>query len=440
MFHKKFNEIANLYPDNPAIFWEGNIISYRELNNLSDEIAKTLIADGIKTGSIVPMQLKRGPLLIAYSLGIMKAGAIYVPISSDTPPSRLEYILNDIKKEPLTDDAIAIYYTSGSTGMPKGVVLSHSNILAFCKMHAELFAFSNNTRSGIQADVGFDSFILLTFPTLYSGGTIYLMNEIERISLIGMHRFLMKNKIDMLFLTTQFAVEYMKGFDNKYLKTLLLGGEAIHTYVPRSYEVYNLYGPTECTVYVTAYKLKAGDAGDIPIGVPTGLNRIYLVNDEICISSPQVALSYLGRPDETAQKFVPNPYYDPNTDDSCYCLMYRTGDLAKWSDNGELLFRGRIDKMVKISGYRIELGEIEIALLKHSDISAACVIARQNNNDEAFLVAYLVPRTGSIDIDAIKVFLLQSLPSYMIPRKFMVLEYLPLDKRTNKVDISSLPL
>lgn len=437
MFYHHFREIAAAYPNSPAIVWQDDTMSYAELDKRSDAIAAELSLRGVSQGDIVPVTLPRGAEWIAHSIGVMKAGAAYAPVSPSLPPERLKYILGDLQCHKAPDGAIAVYYTSGSTGEPKGVILTHEGVTAFCKAHAELVGLSHGVRGGVQADVGFDSFLLSTLPVLYSGGTIFLMSDAERLSLVGIHRYLMKHRIDTVFLTTQLAVEYMRAFDNRHLKTLLTGGEALRTYTPRDYTVYNLYGPTECTVYVTAHKLAENDSGDIPIGAPTGRNRVYLVDGELCVSGPQVAAGYLGRADET--RFVPNPYYAPDADEPSYARMYKTGDLAEWTDHGELLYRGRIDNQVKISGYRIEPGEIEIALAKHPDVLAACVVVQRAQDGELLLAAYCVPRNHSVSPDALKVFLSQILPVYMIPRKFILLDTLPIDARTGKVDVSALP-
>ncbi len=239
------------------------------------------------------------------------------------------------------------------------------------------------------------------------------MNDRERVSLVGIHRFLLKHKIDIIFLTTQLAVEYMRSFDNKTLKTLLTGGEALRSHTQRSYAVYNLYGPAECTVYVTAHRVLSEDSGDIPIGYPTGQNRITLIDSELCVSGPQVALGYLGR--------------EP------FGKTYHTGDFAEFAANGELLYRGRIDDMVKISGYRIEPGEIEAALAAYPGIMAARVTV----NGE-IITAHLAANANNVAKEALVAYLERRLPAYMIPRVYKFMSELPLDERTGKVKLAAL--
>ena len=415
----------------------GRVVSYKALDAWSDALCAELAARHVGPRDIVALPGPCDETWIARFLGILKAGAACAPISPSMPAERVDFIAHDIASGTDADDSMIVYYTSGSTGAPKGVVLSRSGVSALCRAHVSLCALTCGTKAGVQADVGFDSFALSTLPVLYAGGTLYLMNEAERNSLVGVHRFLMKHRIDITFLTTQFATAYMRAFDNPYLKTLLTGGEAIHSHTPRGYAVYNLYGPTECTVYVTAHKLRADDEGDIPIGTPTGENRVMIEDGELCVSGPQLALGYLNQPEETAMRFVPNPHYDPAVDAPHYARMYRTGDCAQLDAHGALRYRGRRDNQVKISGHRIEPGEVESALMKHPDLACVCVRANRTPAGEAFLTAYCAPQKIAPQI--LKEFLARSLPAYMIPRHFVMMDELALDMRTGKVDLSALP-
>jgi non-ribosomal peptide synthetase component F len=417
-----FHETVSLYPDKPAIVFKGETVTYSELEKRSFSCAEELRQAGFGAGSVVPVRLGRGAAWLAFTLGVARLGAAYVPLSPAIPKKRLKIILHDAetKLDPGLG-AMAIYYTSGSTGEPKGVILTHSNIVAFCKAHLALAEYAPGTRAAVQADVGFDSWVLITLPILLSGGTLYIMEDAERMSLMGIHRFIMKYKAEAAFFTTCLGIEYMRTFDNKYLKTLFVGGEALRSYTPRSYAVWNVYGPAECTVYVTAYRLQPGDGGDIPIGTPLGQNAIEIIDGEICISGPQVSPGYLNRPDETAKRFIKG---------ADGLVRYHTGDLGEWDDNGELRYRGRVDDQVKISGYRIEPGEVEIVMLRHGGIQAAKVFVKERTK----LAAWYVPSEKQLAAADLRKHLSESLPEYMIPREFIPLDKIPLDPRTGKVD------
>jgi non-ribosomal peptide synthetase component F len=424
---------------------------------------------------IIPVTEPAGIEWFIQVLGIMAAGFAAVPISSVIPTERKEFILSDIgKTDTLDKDAALIYYTSGSTGTPKGVVLTHTGILAFSIMHGELF-FRDNLHqenclpqeatllqevslpqeatlsqeisllkkenspqelhiqnAAVIADPSFDAFLLSTFPQLLYGITLYIAPDEVRASLVNLHKFLLKNKIDITFLSTQLALSYMRTFDNRTLKILLTGGEALRGYVPRSYRMYNLYGPCEGTVYVAMHQLTAIDTDnptDIPIGKETGRNHILLIDDEIYITGSQLAAGYLNRPEETAERFIPNPYYKPDIEDPSYARMYKTGDRASYDENGELRFRGRTDKQVKISGYRIETDEIEAKIMSCVGIVGTKVSAVTDRNGETILQAICV---GDTDEITLRRELQNKLPKAMIPAIIRFESEIKTDPRTGK--------
>jgi non-ribosomal peptide synthetase component F len=414
-FYDLFHSSIQNHGDKIAVIENGKTITYAELLKKAIAYSKSLPKDEL----IIPVFETAGVDWYIKVLGIMYAKKAAVPISKVFPKERADFILDDIKKvSDLPEGAALIYYTSGSTGSPKGVILTHTGIIANINAFGEHFFHNGLDKAAINSDPSFDAFILLSLPSLVFGITIYIVPEEYKASLVGLHKFLLKNKIDITFLTTQLAVSYMRAFDNKTLKLLLTGGEALRSYTKRSYEVWNLYGPCEATIYVLAHKLTEADEKnpfDIPIGKPVGENKVELIDGEICITGPQVAVGYLNRPDETAKVFIEN--------------MYKTGDLAELDEMNEFRFRGRRDNQIKISGYRIEPGEIEAKILGCDGILSAKVTALKNDNGEYILTAVCV---GNSDESRLRQKLEKVLPRAMIPANIKFVSEIKSDPRTGK--------
>jgi non-ribosomal peptide synthetase component F len=427
-YFSALKEAAKHFGDKTAVCALGQTITYNELIEAAEAFGKN-----IKAGSVLPVTKPSGIDWFVETLGIISAGAAAVPVSTVLPQKRADFITDEIKNAAdVFDDAAMIYYTSGSTGNPKGVVLTNTGILSFCRMHGEKFALCEITAAAVCSDPGFDAFLLMSFPALLFGATLYIAPEEVRASLVSLHKFLLKNRIDITFLTTQLAVSYMRAFDNKYLKTLLTGGEAIRAYTPRSYDIWNLYGPSEATVYVTAHKLTEKDSenpSDIPIGKPTGGNRVFLSDGIICIAGSQLAAGYLNHPLDTKKHFTANPFYTEGKDDPVYKTMYITGDKGEFDENGELHFRGRDDCQIKISGYRIEPAEIEAKIANCKGITSVKVSAAKNESGEYVLSAICV---GDIDEKTLRDELSKTLPRIMIPEKISFVSQMPIDRRTGK--------
>jgi non-ribosomal peptide synthetase component F len=412
-FFDSFSETAKKYCDKIAVSSGNETITYKELHERALTFGKSLLDSD--TNEILPVFDEAGIEWFVKVLGIFYAGKVAVPISKVIPPEREKFILDDINKaENLPDGAALIYYTSGSTGKPKGVILAHKALTSFVKANGYLFDKDEIINVGVSSDTTFDAFILLTLPALFYGKTIYIASEATRTSLVNLHKFYLKNKIDIAFLTTQICISYMRIFKKSSLKTLLTGGEALRSYFETDYDIWNLYGPCEATAYVSSHKLNKDDANnphDIPIGKAIGENKILLIDGEICITGPQLFAGYLNSLDETDKD------------------IYKTGDLAEYDDNFELRFRGRKDKQIKISGYRIEPGEIEAKIMACKGITAVKTDALQNDDGEYILTALCV---GNSDEKTIRSELEKTLPRAMIPANIKFVSEIKLDPRTGK--------
>lgn len=482
-------------PDAPALIRQESALTYAELNARAERIAHGLIERGVAPGALVGVCLHRDLDLVPCLLGIMKAGAAYVPFDPGYPQERLTGMLEDsriavlmtqravlsehpwlldrdaggrsgagdiltldedsalwqtrpagLPRRPRPADALAyVLFTSGSTGRPKGVMIRHQGVARLLSWALKTFALE--TLRGVLAStsINFDLSVFEIFVPLVAGGTVILAeNALELPSLPQRHRVTLINTVPSAM------TELLRnGSIPDSVRTVNLAGEPLKKALvqglyalPQVAAVYNLYGPSEDTTYSTWERVERDAAGEPTIGRPVDGTRAYILDarlhplppglpGELCLAGQGLAAGYLGRPELTAERFVAT---DPLGVPE---RIYRTGDLARWLPDGRLQYLGRIDHQVKLRGYRIELGEIEAALTRHPDIDDAVVVLDDGGGNPR-LVAYVGSARGDALKEALAVHLRARLPGYMIPSLIQVLPALPLNPN-GKIDRARLP-
>ncbi|WP_345989051.1 amino acid adenylation domain-containing protein [Chryseobacterium sp. Chry.R1] len=486
-----FLKQVSLHPDNVAAVYQDQHITYRELDEKSNQIANTLIAKGITEGMYIPVWLDRSLEWVIAILGILKTGAAYVPIDPAYPVKRVEYILNDTKaeiiitnqvlsqnlsKEPnfhifyfdrkddLTDSSVQhpeviihhntlayTIYTSGSTGNPKGVMITHESIQHLITWHNVYFNVTPTSHLSLVAGLAFDISVWEIWSALTSGATLFIADSEERTEASALVGFYQKNKITHGFAPTVLVpavVAHTRNHNDLQLEYLFTGGEKLKPVLTDglNYELIDYYGPTECTVYATFKKVKDLHGKYVSsIGRPIANAKAYILGNqmellpigatgELYIGGTLLAKGYLNNEELTASKFIINPFMETEK-------LYRTGDLARWSSDGEIQFLGRMDNQVKIRGFRIELGEIERTFDRLEGIQEAVVITKNTSGNNKYLVAFIVLKPGtSKDIQQIRNFLKEELPGYMIPAQIICIDKIPLtaNGKTNTDLLSSL--
>ncbi|NPC85533.1 amino acid adenylation domain-containing protein, partial [Pyxidicoccus fallax] len=491
-FHHLFERQAALTPDAPAVRHEEDVLSFARLNARANQLAHHLRSLGVGLDTPVALCLERSVDLIVAMLGVMKAGGAYVPLDPAWPAQRLGFTLQDcaapvlVTRQRLADawqpsgtrvlcldteaallasrpvsnpsptasaDNLAyIIYTSGSTGTPKGVMVQHRSVLELHRSFAQ--AFYGGQPSGLHVSVNvplvFDASVQQLIQVL-DGHCLCIVPEATRQDAEALLKWIERNRIDALEGTpSMLRLLLQQGLlDGDAAPRLLFsGGEAVDeaawkafSSAPRT-RTFNVYGPTECTVVATASRVTADTRPNI--GGPLPHVRAYVLDvygqpapmgvpGELCISGTGLARGYLSRPELTAERFVPNPFSDTPG-----ARMYRTGDKVRWLADGTLEYLGRIDFQVKVRGFRIELGEIETALAQHPAIRQAVVMAREDVPGDKRLVAWFTTHGRAPEPEALRAFLKERLPEYMVPSAFVPLEALPLTVN-GKLDRRALP-
>ncbi len=486
-----FEEQVKKTPNNIAVVFEDQSLTYRELNEKANQLAHFLIEHGVVSNSIVGIMLPRSLEIMIGFLGVLKAGACYIPIDPSFPSERIEYMLEHsnatlllkIKKIkdvnfkhifnidlslPTTseypnhnlnlsiapEDSSYIIYTSGSTGKPKGVVLKHQSLMNLTCHLNNTVAYLNkpyiNLAIASITTISFDIFLFETIISLQKGLKVIIANEQEQTNPTLLDALIAKHDVKAIQMTpSRMDVlmnnkEYMPHLSN--LQYVTLAGEALPIELKNKIQtlgniiIYNGYGPSETTVFssftdVSSYK-------KITIGKPLSNTYVYVLDQdknlcpigipgELYISGEGVGKGYLNQPALTDEVFMLDSFRHN-------FRMYKTGDLVKWLPNGELDYIGRIDHQVKIRGLRIELGEIQKWILQYLDITNVILSSHTDSNGRLFLIAYLTV-CNRISINDLKIYLSNHIPKYMIPTYFVVLDkfpYLP----NGKIDKKSLPI
>lgn len=470
--HELFAKQAEISPNSIALEFEKKQISYRELSRMINQMANYLWSQGLEPGQIVAVSLERTPELIASIYAILQCGAIYLPLDTSYPENRIQNIIldseasfyisrssmvlppnikfinieiflkeiNNFKSAPLkvkiTPESIAyIIYTSGSTGQPKGVKVSHRNVVNF------VYAMKNNMRINEKdkflsvTSISFDPMVFDVFVSLLTGASVvFTPRELVRDGNLLLEKIVDKKITIIAGTPSLWQIILDSGWENQLNLKALTGGEVLHkslanSLLSRCNELWNLYGPTETTVASLISKVSS-DNNIVTIGKPIDNTFVFLVDNnkrpvkneeigEIAIGGDGVSSGYLNRRELTEERFIENTFSDNTLN-----KLYLTGDLAKLLPDGNLQYIGRLDQQVKIRGHRIELGEIEQALLTIEGIKSAVVIVKTD-----ILLAFIETNNEIIqEREQIQLWrneLASQLPAFMIPHEFYILEKLP---------------
>lgn len=491
---KWFEHNVRKQPNAVALSAGDHTMTYAELNEQANRLARHLQKNGVGHQTVTAILAERTPELIVSLLAVLKAGATYVPIDPDYPESRIQYMLKDsgathllthsscisqtrslafggmylfaddqeillmssenLPLEAGLDDTAYIMYTSGTTGQPKGIMTTHSNIARVVKNTNYLTILETDTLLSLSNSV-FDGFTFDVYGALLNGAKLVLPQK-ETILDMGKLTELIKGEhISVMFVPTAlFHLLVDEGTDwMRSVRKVLFGGErASVQHVRKAFDVMgkgrllNVYGPTESTVFATYYPIDEAiplEAHSIPIGKPLNQTGAYILSEhrqlqpigmvgELCLSGKGLAKGYLNRPDLTKQVFIAHPFAAGER-------LYRTGDLAYFREDGLIEYAGRVDDQVKIRGHRIELTEIEANLLMHQGVKQAVLLADHDETNHTRLLAYITcDDAWKGKLDDIKSGLKERLPAYMLPHELIELENLPLTPN-GKVDKRQLP-
>jgi len=482
-----FEAQTRITPDLPAAVFEDRLLTYCELNRAANRLARRLRQLGVGPESIVAICTEGSLEMVIGILGVLKAGGAYLPIDPSYPQDRIAFMILDagvrialthkdtrafldglapliIELDEPADDlldsdgenlsplaksnnAAYVIYTSGSTGRPKGVLIDHRSVVSLVSCLKDRFSIGPGSRVLQFASFSFDVSVREVFESLLTGAALHLARREDMAPGEPLLRLLKERRITTVTLAPS-VWAHLPDTDLPDLKTAIAGGEAcpmavVNRWAP-SRDFFNAYGPTETTVASSVAQCFPNIRPTI--GPPLANTRYYVVDEnlmpcvigsigELLIGGIGLARGYVGRPDLTAERFIPDPFSKvPGA------RVFRTGDSVRLLQNGDVDYLGRTDRQVKIRGFRIELGEIETVLMESEDVAAAAVSVFTGGTGSKRLIAYLVPADPSIPVplEKIRAFAASKLPHFMLPANFMFLEHIPLTP-AGKVDVKALP-
>ncbi len=477
-----FERQAQLTPQDIAVVYKDRQYTYAEVDAISSRIAAFVLSKGLKQEDVVSVLIPRCEWMAIVSLGVLKAGCAYQPLDPTYPKERLNFMMQDAgaklliadeqlrpivdeyqgevmltkdipqlaanptpnTQHPTPSNLFIMLYTSGSTGVPKGCQLTHANLVAFCNWYQRFYSLKPEHKVAAYASYGFDACMMDMYPALTCGASVHIIPEEIRLDLIALNDYFEQNHITHSFMTTQVGYQFATSIENHSLLYLSTGGEKLASLTPPTgYKFYNVYGPTECTIFTTIYCVER-KMKEIPIGKSLDNMRLYVADaqghrlpigaaGELWVAGPQVSRGYLNRPEKTAEVYITNPF----TSDEKYQHTYRTGDIVRFLPDGNIQFVGRRDGQVKIRGFRIELKEVESIIREFPGIKDATVQAFDEDGGGKFIAAYVVSNQP-VDIEALNQFILDEKPPYMVPAVTMQIDAIPLNQN-QKVNKRALP-
>ncbi|MEP6706031.1 MAG: amino acid adenylation domain-containing protein [Pyrinomonadaceae bacterium] len=495
--HELFEAQVARTPDAVALKHEAETISFSELNCRANQVAHRLRALGVGPESLVGVYLERSVEMVVALLGVLKAGGAYVPLDAVYPQELIQFMIEDAQLsilltqqnllarvertglqsicldgsrnrfaressdnpavEVTSDNLAYVIYTSGSTGKPKGVMIPHRGLVNYLSWAIREYEVAAGCGAPVHTSIAFDLTITSLFNPLLVGQTVHLLPEERGVDALG-HCLADERNFSLVKITPThlqtLSATLLPAEAPGRTRALVIGGEALtmqnlsywRQHAPAT-RLINEYGPTETVVGCCVYEVGPDDpsSGGTPIGRPIANTRLYVLDEmlepvaigapgELYVGGDGVARGYLNRPELTAERFIPDPFSEEPG-----ARLYKTGDLVRYRDDGNIEFLGRLDDQVKIRGYRIELGEIESALIQHQNVRDCVAVAREDMPGDRRLVAYVVPTSDEpLRINKLRDFLKDKLPDYMIPSCFVMVNALPVTLN-GKVDRKTLP-